>query len=314
MQPLLCVFFRLTEAAAQLADMFGDDAAGFGAAKARINAAGSVARILCPLLGGMLAARSIRLPYLLGGALSAVNIVVGKGLLRETLPVARRVPLRWKMANPLSFLGLFRNKRGGAPLRLLCFYSLWSAISGSSGSIYQLREMHRQRLLKWSLPQRGRYESFTGLLSLPQALLSGLLMRALGARGTLALGNGGSALSLWLSAQVTSLRQLYAVGVLETIASDRGGSSSLGFITAGVGAAAGIPQGQLQGALSNLQTTCQILSPLLWSKIYDLGLLVGRPALFFSVAAVGAGVQLLLGEALCRSLRRSDGAKAQSET
>jgi len=45
-----------------------------------------------------------------------------------------------------------------------------------------------------------------------------------------------------------------------------------------------------------------------------LGLRVGRPALFFSVAAVGAGVQLLLGEALCRSLRRSDGAKAQAET
>ena len=56
-------------------------------------------------------------------------------------------------------------------------------------------------------------------------------------------------------------------------------------------------QGELQGALSNLQTICRIIAPLLWSNLYAMG---GGNWLYFG-AASGASVQFLLSMVIGRS-------------
>ena len=56
-------------------------------------------------------------------------------------------------------------------------------------------------------------------------------------------------------------------------------------------------QGELQGALSNLQTICRIIAPLLWSNLYAMG---GGNWLYFG-AACGASVQFLLSMVIGRS-------------
>ena len=56
-------------------------------------------------------------------------------------------------------------------------------------------------------------------------------------------------------------------------------------------------QGELQGALSNLQTICRIIAPLLWSNLYATG---GGNWLYFG-AASGASVQFLLSMVIGRS-------------
>jgi hypothetical protein len=43
-----------------------------------------------------------------------------------------------------------------------------------------------------------------------------------------------------------------------------------------VGAACGVPQGELHGSLSNLRTTCTILTPMIWSRVYGYGLACPR--------------------------------------
>ena len=61
-----------------------------------------------------------------------------------------------------------------------------------------------------------------------------------------------------------------------------------------MGAACGIPQGELQGSLSNLKTICTILTPMMWGRIYAYGVRVGVPSLFYGVSAGAGLVQLLI--------------------
>ena len=61
-----------------------------------------------------------------------------------------------------------------------------------------------------------------------------------------------------------------------------------------VGAACGVPQGELQGSLSNLRTICTILTPMIWSRVYGYGVRVGVPSLFYYVSAAGGLLQLVL--------------------
>jgi DHA1 family tetracycline resistance protein-like MFS transporter len=287
-----------------LSDMFGDDQAGYGAAKARINALGSISKIACPLVAGALTARSIRLPYLLSTALCGVNIYVASALLRETLPPAKRVPLRWTRTNPLGFIQLFRR---GSQLRMLAIYQIWEAFFGGH-SVYTYQNIQRQQLLQWTPTQRGQLASFNGLMQLPGALLSAILMRVLRSRGVLALGNASSAASLFLSTLVTRVPHLF---LLEPLGMLQGAShTAIGFVTSSVGTAANFPMGELQGALGNLGTICRIVSPQLWTLIYQAGIKAGRPTMFYSVAACGCLLQLVMGEVLCSSIRRKARADA----
>merc|ERR550514_1415948 len=43
----------------------------------------------------------------------------------------------------------------------------------------------------------------------------------------------------------------------------------------------GMAQGELQGCISNLQTVCRIVAPLLWSNLYSWGSSHGLPSVCF---------------------------------
>ena len=76
---------------------------------------------------------------------------------------------------------------------------------------------------------------------------------------------------------------------------------------------AGMAQGELQGALSNLQTVCRIVAPLVWPNIFAWGSKVGRPQLLYFSAAAANLLQLQLSTVIGRSesmSRRKGGAAA----
>ena len=70
--------------------------------------------------------------------------------------------------------------------------------------------------------------------------------------------------------------------------------TAIGFVTSSVGTAADFPMGELQGALGNLGTICRIVSPQLWTLIYQAGIKAGRPTMFYLVAACGCLLQLVV--------------------
>lgn len=282
-----------------LSDMFEGDATAYGAAMSHINAGGSIAHIFSPLVTFNLAARSIRLPYIVAAALCAMNVAIGTVLLRETLPPEKRVPLRWSATNPLSFLGLWH--RGGKPLRLLALYNLWAAVGGQETRFVD-QQIHRQELTGWSLQQRGTYESLTGLLGLPASFLSVFLLRVLGPRGALALGTGVGLFDMFMQSLATKLSHLYMLSPLSLFYPQSNIGLAQSFLTAGVATASNYPMGEMQGALSNLSTMAGIPSPLTWGWIFQLGVRNNRPEVFYLVGAACGLVQLLICEALCRSI------------
>ena len=69
-----------------------------------------MARIISPFLGGLLAVRDLRLPYLVSAIMALTSCVLTKLICPETLPESKRKPLSIKAANPISFIGVHRNQ------------------------------------------------------------------------------------------------------------------------------------------------------------------------------------------------------------
>src|SRR5271170_1575295 len=80
-------------------------AASFGL----IGAAFGIGFVMGPALGGILGHFSPRLPFWAAAALALANVCWGLFVLPESLPKDKRVPFRWKNANPLGALKLLRS-------------------------------------------------------------------------------------------------------------------------------------------------------------------------------------------------------------
>ena len=75
----------------------------------QLGAMFGVGFILGPVMGGLLGAINVHLPFFVAGALAIVNWLYGWFVLPESLPPERRRKFEWKRANPLSaMLGLAR--------------------------------------------------------------------------------------------------------------------------------------------------------------------------------------------------------------
>ncbi len=72
--------------------------------------------ILGPVMGGLLGAIDLQLPFFVAGALALVNLLYGFFVLPESLPPERRKPFRWRAANPVSSLRALSALEGVRPL------------------------------------------------------------------------------------------------------------------------------------------------------------------------------------------------------
>src|SRR5882757_10281806 len=75
--------------------------------------------ILGPVIGGLLGAISLRLPFYAAGSLALLNLLYGYFVLRESLPLSRRHAFEWKAANPLSALRRLTQFKDVAPLAVV---------------------------------------------------------------------------------------------------------------------------------------------------------------------------------------------------
>jgi DHA1 family tetracycline resistance protein-like MFS transporter len=93
--------------------------------------------ILGPVMGGLLGAVDIHLPFFAAGCLSIVNWLYGWFVLPESLPPERRRPFEWRRANPVSsLLGLGRMQGVGSLLVVIGLASLAQFVMHSSWVLY----------------------------------------------------------------------------------------------------------------------------------------------------------------------------------
>lgn len=92
-----------------------------------IGAAFGLGFVLGPALGGLLGAFGPRVPFWVAAALALANFVFGLIALPETLPPEKRRRFRWREANPLGVLLVFRQHPGVLGLAAVLFIYLFGS-------------------------------------------------------------------------------------------------------------------------------------------------------------------------------------------
>jgi MFS transporter, DHA1 family, tetracycline resistance protein len=93
--------------------------------------------VLGPVMGGLLGAISIHLPFFVAGSFALLNWLYGFFVLPESLPAARRRAFEWRRANPVSsLLGLSRMEDVGPLVAVIGLASLAQFVMHSSFVLY----------------------------------------------------------------------------------------------------------------------------------------------------------------------------------
>ncbi len=219
----------------------------------KIGAAFGAGFILGPAIGGLLGDLHPRLPFWVAAGLSFANTIYGLIILPESLPRERRVPFRWRSANPVGALYLLRSDRLLAGLSLSNFFAQVAHVA--LPSTFVLYATYRY---SWDATTVGLTFAMVGIgAMLVQGIGIGPIVRRLGearalifgfacgAVGFLIMGVATSSLFLWLGIPFMSLWGVSGAA-LQALNTQR---------------VAPDQQGQLQGATSSVQSVSQLVGP-----------------------------------------------------
>ena len=212
--------------------------------------------ILGPVMGGLLGAIDLHLPFFAAGTLALLNLLYGWFVLPESLPVERRRPVVWKTAlNPvLAFAELGRLGGIGILVAVIALTALSQFILYTSWVLYTTFKFG------WGPLQNGWSLFAVGVMSaLVQGFLLGRLLKRFSPQrlaviglvsSTLAYAGWGAASEGWM---------MFAVVVCNV----------LGFTVAASmqsivsSAADATKQGRTMGAVSGLQSLMAVVAPVL---------------------------------------------------
>jgi DHA1 family tetracycline resistance protein-like MFS transporter len=232
-------------------------AAAFG----MLNAAFGLGFVLGPALGGMLGNVNPRLPFWVAGGLSLLNGMYGLFVLPESLPKGLRSPFRWKRANPLGSLGLFRSVQGLVPLAvvLLLGYIAQQVLM----NVYVLYTDYRfgwtDRTVGLSLATVGICQVLYGVFLIKRVVTKFGEQKAMifgfvfGAAGYCLMGWSKTGLLIWLGIPLLNLISL-AWPAAQSIMSHSTPPSE---------------QGQLQGAINSLRGIAGLVGPGLFTWVFS---------------------------------------------
>ena len=210
--------------------------------------------ILGPVMGGLLGAISLQLPFFAAGSLALLNFLYGYFVLPESLPEARRRRFNLKAANPVASLrGLAQTKGAGLLVAVVACSGLAQFVLYTSWVLYTTFKFG------WGPLENGWSLAAVGVVSaIVQGLLLGRLLKRFRPQrlavfglvsSTLAYAMWGAASQGWMMFAVIFVNLLGAT-VTATIQS---------IIS---GAASARNQGQALGAVSGLNSLMAVLAPL----------------------------------------------------
>ena len=163
--------------------------------------------ILGPVMGGLLGAVNLRLPFAVAGSLALLNLLYGIFVLPESLPVERRHPFTLRTANTFSALrGLTALKGVGRLAAVLALCGLAQFTMYTSWVLYSTFKFGWGPLQNgWSLAAVG----VTG--ALVQGVLLGRLLERFSARRLAVLGLTSSTLAYVLFGAATHSWMMFAI-------------------------------------------------------------------------------------------------------
>lgn len=216
--------------------------------------------ILGPVIGGFLGEFGPRIPFYAAATLGLANLVYGYFVLGESLKLEDRRPFELKRANPIGAVVQLRKYPVVIGLAVAYFLYMMGHLSLPSTWTYYTMEK-----FDWSESQIGLSLGFAGVfMILVQAFLIRWAIPALGAFRAGVIGMLAIIVGFLGYAFAATGWQLYPWLALASIS---------GFVTPAFQAimTSQIPansQGELQGALSSINSITSILGPLLMTQLF----------------------------------------------
>jgi DHA1 family tetracycline resistance protein-like MFS transporter len=225
-----------------------------------VGAAFGLGFIIGPGLGGLLGELGPRVPFIVAGILTFVNMIYGYFVLPESLSKEHRRPFEWKRANPMGSLMQLKKYKGVGGL-IVAFFLLY--IGGhavqSTWTFVNIEKFH------WSKSLMGLSLTFIGILI---ASVQGGLIRyttpKFGEEKSIYIGLGLYAFGLLLFSFATEGWMMFVFLVPYCLGGIAG--PALQSIISG-----NVPkneQGELQGALTSVMSVTSIIGPLLMTNLF----------------------------------------------
>ena len=215
--------------------------------------------ILGPVMGGLLGAIDIRLPFFAAGSLALINLLYGYFVLPESLPPERRRPFVLKSATPLkAFRGLAALQGVGRLVAVIACSSLAQFV------LYTTWVLYTTFKFGWGPLENGWSLAAVGVVSaIVQGLLMGRLLKRFSARRLAVMGLTSSMLAYLLFGAATEGWMLFAIIVANFI-----GSTVQASIQSIISSAADPRnQGQALGAVGGLNSLMSVIAPLLGAPL-----------------------------------------------
>jgi MFS transporter, DHA1 family, tetracycline resistance protein len=215
--------------------------------------------IIGPVMGGLLGAIDLQLPFLVAGGLTMVNFVYGYFVLPESLPIADRKNVQWRSANPFTSLRALVQLKGVAPLvGVVAFSGLAQFVLYTSWVLYTTFKFG------WGPLENGWSLAAVGVGSvLVQGFLLRHLLKWVSPQKLAVLGLFSSALAYALWGMATQGWMMFAVIAVNLL----GGTVAAAVNSMISAAADSRSQGQTLGAVSSLGSLMAVLAPMLGAPL-----------------------------------------------
>jgi DHA1 family tetracycline resistance protein-like MFS transporter len=218
--------------------------------------------IIGPVMGGLLGAINIQLPFFVAGGFAMLNWLYGYFVLPESLPVERRSPFHWRAANPLTSLRALARLNGvGRLVAVVALSGLAQFVLYTSWVLYTTFKFG------WGPRENGWSLAAVGIMSLiVQGFLLGRLLKRFSPRRLAVAGLVSSSLAYALWGAASKGWMMYAVIGLNVL-----GYTITAALQSIVSSAADPKsQGQTLGAVSSLNSLMAVVAPLCGAPLLSM--------------------------------------------
>ncbi|GAC1321904.1 MAG: TCR/Tet family MFS transporter [Collimonas sp.] len=258
-----------------------------------IGAMFGVGFIVGPVMGGLLGAINLRLPFIVAGSLALLNLMYGYFVLPESLPLERRRAFGWKAANPLTSLrALSRLKAVGPLVAVVACNGLAQFV------LYTTWVLYTTFKFGWGPLENGQSLAAVGIMSvIVQGMLLGPLLKRFSPQRLAVIGLVSSTAAYLLWGAASQSWMMYAV-IFANVFGATVNASIQSIIS---GAVDSHSQGQTLGAVSSLNSLMAVIAPVIGAPL--LGMVshlpkgdwrIGAPFYFCAVLQLAALVLAFL--------------------
>jgi DHA1 family tetracycline resistance protein-like MFS transporter len=218
--------------------------------------------ILGPVMGGLLGAIDLRLPFFAAGSLALLNVLYGWFVLPESLPPERRRAFSLKSANPATALrGLTQLKGAGLLVAVIACSGLAQFV------LYTTWVLYTTFKFGWGPLENGWSLAAVGIVSaIVQGLLMGRLLRRFSPRRLAVMGLLSSTLAFIAWGAATEGWMIFAV-IFANLLGATVSASIQSIISSAVDAR---NQGQAMGAVGGLNSLMSVIAPVLGAPILQM--------------------------------------------